>query len=80
MSLTPEQEARKRIDRKLAEAGWVVQDYKRIDFGARAGVAVREYPTRSGPADFILFINKKPVGVIEAKREDEAHRITKVEE
>jgi type I restriction enzyme, R subunit len=80
MSLTPEQEARKRIDRKLAEAGWVVQDYKRIDFGAGKGVAVREYPTRSGPADYILFINKKPVGVIEAKREDEAHRITKVEE
>ncbi len=80
MSLTPEQEARKKIDRKLGQAGWVVQDYRKIDFKAGKGIAVREYPTDSGPADYMLLVDKTPVGVIEAKREDEGHRITKVEE
>lgn len=80
MSLTPEQIARQEIDRKLEQAGWSVQDYKRINFGESSGIAVREYPTESGHADYILFVDKKPVGVIEAKRKDEAHRISKVEE
>ncbi|PWN06859.1 DEAD/DEAH box helicase family protein [Rhodohalobacter mucosus] len=80
MTLTPEQNARLEIDRMLDYSGWIVQDYKKINFGAGKGVAVREYPTESGPADYILFVNKQPVGVIEAKRDDEGHRITKVEE
>ncbi len=80
MSLTPEQEARKEIDKKLEQAGWAVQDYTKIDFKAGRGVAVREYPTDTGPADYMLFVDKKPIGVIEAKREDEGHRISKVEE
>jgi restriction endonuclease S subunit len=29
--------------------------------------AVREYPTDSGPSDCLLFVDRKPVGVIEAK-------------
>ncbi len=80
MPLTPEQKARQIIDRMLTQAGWVVQDYRKIDFKAGSGIAVREYPTDSGPADYMLLVDKKPVGVIEAKREDEAHRISKVEE
>jgi len=80
MPLTPEQKARQKIDRKLEQAGWVVQDYKKIDFKAGSGIAVREYPTDSGAADYMLLVDKKPVGVIEAKRDDEAHRISKVEE
>jgi type I restriction enzyme, R subunit len=80
MPLTPEQIARQEIDKKLEKAGWLVQNYQQINFGAGRGIAVREYPTESGPADYILFVNKKPVGVIEAKRDDEGHRITKVEE
>ena len=79
-NLTPEQKARQNIDRMLVQAGWVVQDYKKIDFKAGQGIAVREYPTDSGPADYMLLVNKKPVGVIEAKRADEGHRISKVEE
>lgn len=79
-NLNPEQSARQNIDRMLLKAGWLVQDYRKIDFSAGKGIAVREYQTEAGPADYILFIDKKPVGVIEAKREDEAHRITKVEE
>jgi len=80
MTLTPEQIARKEIDTKLEKAGWVVQDYTKIDFKAGRGIAVREYPTDSGPADYMLLVDKKPDGVIEAKRADEGHRLTKVEE
>ncbi|TVR19384.1 MAG: restriction endonuclease subunit R, partial [Balneolaceae bacterium] len=80
MTLTPEQISRKEIDRKLEKSGWIVQNYKQINFSAGRGIAVREYQTEAGPADYILFVDKKPIGVIEAKREDEAHRITKVEE
>ena len=53
----------------LSQAGWVVQDNKKIDFSAGSGIAVREYQTDVGPADYVLFINKKPVGVVEAKPE-----------
>lgn len=65
--MTPEQIARQEIDRQLSECGWVVQDYKAFNPSAGRGIAVREYPTDSGPADYILFIDRKPVGVVEAK-------------
>ncbi|MCP4107292.1 MAG: DEAD/DEAH box helicase family protein [Desulfobacteraceae bacterium] len=76
MNKTPEQEARDSIDSMLKYAGWSVQNKNRIDFNAGPGVAVREYPTKAGPADYVLFADRKPVGVIEAKRESEGHRIT----
>ncbi len=76
----PEQKARDRIDEMLRKAGWVVQSKKEIDLSANRGVAVREYHTDVGPADYILFVDRKPVGVIEAKREEEGHRLTVVEE
>jgi type I restriction enzyme R subunit len=65
--MTPEAKARLSIDSKLSDAGWRVQDLKRINLGAAVGVAVREYPTDTGPADYVLFVHRKPVGVIEAK-------------
>ena len=65
--MTPEQQARQLIDQQLAAAGWVVQDAKKINLGAATGIAAREYPTDSGPADYLLFVDRKPVGVIEAK-------------
>lgn len=67
--LTPEQKARENIDKQLQLAGWIVQDYKSINPSAGIGIAVREYPTESGSADYILFIDRKPLGVIEAKKE-----------
>ena len=67
--LTPEQQARLNIDNQLIKAGWLVQDLKEFNPSAGLGIAVREYPTESGSADYILFINRKPVGVIEAKKE-----------
>lgn len=76
----PEQIARDKIDVMLREAGWSVQSKKKVDLSASKGVAVREYQTDVGPADYVLFVDRKPVGVIEAKREDEGHRLTVVEE
>ena len=58
----PEQQARDRIDAQLRAAGWAVQ--KKIDFSAGAGQAVREWQTDVGPADYVLFVDKKAVGVI----------------
>ena len=77
---TPEQKARDNIDAQLKLAGWVVQSAKKIDFSAGLGIAVREYHTDVGPADYVLFVDKKAVGVIEAKKEELGHKITEVEE
>ena len=69
--MTPEAKARQQIDERLTQAGWVVQDMKQVNLGAAMGVAVREYPTDTGPADYALFVNRDAVGVIEAKKEGE---------
>ena len=67
--MTPEQIARQHIDRMLVEAGWMIQDVKALNLSDGPGIAIREYPTDSGPADYLLFVDRKPVGVIEAKPE-----------
>jgi type I restriction enzyme R subunit len=71
-----EQLARQQIDKSLHAAGWIIQDKSAINFAAGPGIAVREYQTDIGPADYILFVDKVPMGVIEAKREDEGHKLT----
>ncbi|MEZ5582811.1 MAG: DEAD/DEAH box helicase family protein [Candidatus Competibacteraceae bacterium] len=76
----PEQIARDRIDQQLIAAGWAVQDKRSIDFNAGRGVAVREYQTDVGPADYVLFVDKNAVGIIEAKPATAGHQITTVEE
>jgi type I restriction enzyme R subunit len=65
--MTSEEKARFNIDELLTAAGWQLQDYKKLNLGVCLGVAVREYPTESGPTDYLLFVDRKPVGVIEAK-------------
>ncbi|MEL0027433.1 MAG: hypothetical protein VW625_02010, partial [Perlucidibaca sp.] len=77
---TPEQLARDRIDRQLQQAGWLVQDKKKINLSAAQGIAVREYQTDIGPADYVLFVDRQAVGVIEAKPESWGEKITTVEE
>ncbi|MCL1996612.1 MAG: DEAD/DEAH box helicase family protein [Defluviitaleaceae bacterium] len=68
--MTPEARTRINIDKMLAHAGYVLQDMKEFNRTASLGVAVREFPTKSGPVDYLLFIDGNPVGVIEAKAED----------
>lgn len=80
MNQNPEQIARDNIDSMLEQAGWLVQSKEEVNLSAGLGVALRETNTASGAADYILFINSKAVGVIEAKKESEGHRLTMVEE
>jgi type I restriction enzyme R subunit len=71
MPPTPEQKARENIDALLTAAGWIVQDRKAANPSAGRGVAVREFPMRSGygEADYLLYVDGMAVGVIEAKKE-----------
>jgi type I site-specific restriction endonuclease len=78
--MTPEAKARQRIEQRLIDTGWVIQDFKDIDLSAARGVAVREYPTDTGPADYVIFIDREPVGIIEAKRDQAGEHLTAVEE
>jgi type I restriction enzyme, R subunit len=57
------------IDGQLAEAGWLVQSREQMNRSAALGVAVREFPTASGPVDYALFVGGTLCGVIEAKPE-----------
>lgn len=72
----PEQKARDDIDALLRQAGWVVQSANKIDLNVGLGQAVREYQTDAGPADYALFVDKRGIGVIEAKRKEEGQRLT----
>ena len=77
--MTPEQKAREIIDKKLEQSGWIVQDRKLLNLFAGLGVAVREFPTSTGPVDYALFVEGTPVGIIEAKKDDAGEKITAVE-
>ena len=65
--MTPEEHAREKIDELLAKAGWTVQNRSELNLGASLGVAIREFKTDNGEADYMLFVDRKAVGVIEAK-------------
>ncbi|MBF8962947.1 DEAD/DEAH box helicase family protein [Pontibacter sp. FD36] len=76
MNQNPEQIARDQIDDLLIASGWVIQDKNKVNLAAATGIAIREYQTDVGPADYVLFVDTKPVGIIEAKREEEGHKLT----
>ena len=65
---TPEFLARQQIDQLLAASGWSVQNRTGMNFYAGRGVAVREFPVEGGFADYMLFVDRKAVGVVEAKK------------
>ncbi len=67
-SYTPEQQARIEIDRQLDAAGWQVQDRERMNLFAGRGVAVREFPLQTGFADYLLCVDGKAIGAVEAKK------------
>ena len=66
---TPEQTARIQIDAQLSAAGWIVQNVDQLNLHASRGVAVREMQSHGGPADYILFVDGKALGIVEAKKE-----------
>ena len=77
--MTPEEKARQIIDKKLEQSGWTLQDMNALNPAAALGVAVREFPTRTGPVDYALFVDGVPVGVVEAKKDAAGENITTVE-
>ena len=76
--MTPEEEARKKIDQLLEKAGWIIQDLHKLNLGASLGVAIREFPLKYGAVDYLLFVDRKAVGVLEAK--PEGHTLSGVAE
>ncbi len=66
---TPEEQARVGIDAALCQAGWVVQDRDEINLSAGRGVVIRYFQMAPGhgEADYLLFVDGKAVGVVEAK-------------
>jgi len=67
--LPAEARARVEIDRQLTRAGWVVVDTRDLNLFAGPGIAVREtiMAPGHGRADYLLYVDKRVVGVIEAK-------------
>ena len=78
--MTPEAKARANIDKMLIEAGYTLQDMSGFNRTAALGVAVREFPTNSGPVDYLLFVSGMPVGIVEAKAENKGFSLTGVAE
>lgn len=77
--MLPEEKARIIIDEQLKNSGWIIQDMKELNLSSGRGVAVREFPTSTGPVDYALFVDGSPVGVAEAKKEEKGEDITTVE-
>lgn len=71
----PEQIARDQIDKQLTACGWTIQSIKKVNLHVGIGVAVKEYLTDVGPADYVLFVDGKPCGVVEAKKVEEGHKL-----
>jgi type I restriction enzyme R subunit len=75
--VTPEEKARQEIDRQLAVCGWLVQDHRAMNIMAGRGVVVRNFPLRTGFADYLFYVDGRVAGVIEAK--PEGHTLIGVE-
>jgi type I restriction enzyme R subunit len=71
MSDTPEQKARREIDADLTAAGWHVQNREDMELTAGRGIAVREFVMKTGFgfADYLLYVDRKALGAVEAKAE-----------
>ena len=66
-NLPAEAKARLKIDADLEQAGWLIQDRSELNLTAGLGVAVREVPMADGRVDYLLYVNQRIVGVVEAK-------------
>ena len=65
---------RRLIDAQLVESGWEADSQLlRFGYGVRPqkgrNMAIAEWPTAHGPADYVLFVGLTPLAVVEAKRE-----------
>jgi type I restriction enzyme R subunit len=71
MPITPEDRARETIDRLLTGAGWTIQSRDETNINAARGVAIRQFHLKPGygEADYLLYVDAVPAGVVEAKKE-----------
>ena len=67
--INPEQRARQATDEQLVAVRWIIQDYRQFNSLAGRGNAVREAPLKPGTCDYLLLMDRKSAGVIEAKKE-----------
>ena len=65
---SPEELARENIDKLLTKCGWIIQNYKQLNLSAGRGIAIREVPLKKGRCDYLLLIDRKPIGIVEAKK------------
>ena len=65
--MTPEEKARREIDRQLDLCGWIVQDRHDMNISAGPGIVIREFPLPVGEADYLLYLDGKAAGTIEAR-------------
>lgn len=70
---TSEARARQNIDDLLSACGWIVQSRDQMNLGAARGVAVREFPLRTGYADYALFVDRRIIGAGETIRRKLLH-------
>jgi type I restriction enzyme, R subunit len=76
---SPEDVAREKIDKLLAECGWTIQNRSTINLSAARGVALREALLKErDDVDYLLFVDGKAIGTVEAK--PEGFTLTGVEE
>ena len=75
--MTPEDKACQEIERQLRQCGWVVQTKDEMNILAGLGVAIREFAVEVGEADYLLYVDYKVIGIIEAK--PEGHTLKGVE-
>jgi type I restriction enzyme R subunit len=64
LNQNPQQITRDKIDIALLQCVWVIQNKNQIYLNAGIGVGVRIYQKEIGPSDYVLFVDKNPVGII----------------
>lgn len=69
-SLLPEQKARVKIDKVLESAGWTVVARDEYTNAINAQAVKENILQGNKEADYILYLDGKAIGVLEAKRED----------
>ena len=67
--MSPEELSRQNIDGLLEKCGWIIQNRSTINLSAGRGIAIREGLLKDGEADYLLFVDEKAVGTVEAKPE-----------
>jgi len=71
--MSREKQVRQHIDALLGAAGWIVQDYKRLNLSAGRGIALREVPLKTGPCDFQLLDDRRSKGTRSVMAKSQMH-------